>query len=124
MAGPQKVYMHTMQHRNWMREQKSLAALRTKRLPGLSNFFTVVCLFGGGDNRPPSWLLPHFLDFIDLLDLYRVKLFPWARAPPSRLIWARDGICKFRDSLRPDLNGIPKEMKWLLNDQMDFSSHG
>lgn len=92
--------------------------------PRLYDFFKTVGLFGEGDKPPPSWLLPHFLAFVDSLDLYRAKPFASGRAPPSRLIWARDGVCKFPDSPRPDMNGAPKEMKWLLNNRTDFSANG
>ena len=92
--------------------------------PRLYDFFKTVGLFGEGDKPPPSWLLPHFLAFVNSLDLYRAKPFASGRAPPARLIWARDGVCKFADSPRPDMNGAPKEMKWLLNNRTDFSSNG
>ena len=92
--------------------------------PRLYDFFKTVGLFGEGDKPPPSWLLPHFLAFVDSLDLYRAKPFAPGRAPPSRLLWARDGVCKFPDSPRPDMNGAPKEMKWLLNNRTDFSPNG
>ena len=92
--------------------------------PRLYDFFKTVGLFGEGDKPPPPWLLPHFLAFVDSLDLYRAKPFVSGRAPPSRLIWARDGVCKFPNSPRPDMNGASKEMKWLLNNRTDFSSNG
>jgi len=92
--------------------------------PRLYDFFKNVGLFGEGDKPPPPWLLPHFLAFVDSLDLYRAKPFGPGRSPPSRLIWARDGVCKFPDSPRPDMDGAPKEMKWLLNNRTDFSSNG
>ena len=92
--------------------------------PRLYDFFKMVGLFGGGDKSPPSWLLPHFLAFVDSLDRYRAKPFPPGRAPPSRLIWACDGVCKLPDSPRPDMNGAPKEMRWLLNNRTDFGPNG
>ena len=92
--------------------------------PRLYDFFKTVGLFGEGDKPPPSWLLPHFLAFVDSLDLYKAKPFASGRAPPSRLIWARDGVCKFPDSPRPDMKDAPKEMKWLLNNRTDFGSNG
>ena len=92
--------------------------------PRLYDFFKIVGLFGGGDKSPPPWLLPHFLAFVDSLDLYRAKPFPSGRAPPSRLIWARDGVCKFPNSPRPYMNGAPKEMRWLLNNRTDFGPNG
>lgn len=92
--------------------------------PRLYDFFKVVGLFGGGGKPPPPWLLPHFLAFVDSLDRYQAKPFQSGRAPPSRLIWARDGVCKFPDSPRPDMNGAPKEMRWLLNNRTDFGPNG
>ena len=81
--------------------------------PRLYDFFKSVGLFGESGRPPPAWLLPHFLTFVDSLDLYRAKPFPTGRSPPSRLIWARDGVCKFPDSPRLDMNGASKEMNWL-----------
>lgn len=96
-----------------------------EKLPSsLYDFFKTIGLFGAGDTPPPPWLLPHFLAFVDSLDLYKAKPFLPGRSPPSRLIWARDGVCKFHNSPRPDMSGASKEMKWLLNNRTDFSSNG
>ena len=93
--------------------------------PRLYDFFKSVGLFGEGDRPPPSWLLPHFLAFVDSLDLYKAKPFELGRGPPTRLVWARDGVCKYPESPRPEMrDDDPKEMKWLLNNRTDFGSNG
>ena len=63
--------------------------------PRLHDFFESVALFGEGDRPPPSWLLPHFLAFVDSLDLYKVRRFKVGRGSRTRLIWARDGGCRY-----------------------------
>ena len=93
--------------------------------PRLYDFFKSVGLFGEGDRPPPSWLLPHFLAFVDSLDLYKAKPFELGRGPPTRLVWAKDGVCKYPESPRPEMgDDDPKEMKWLLNNRTDFGSNG
>lgn len=92
--------------------------------PRLYDFFKDVGLSGAGDQPPPPRLLPHFLAFVNSLDLYRAKPFLSGRAPPSRLIWARDGVCKSPDGPRPDMNNAPKDMKRLQDNRTDSSSNG
>lgn len=91
--------------------------------PRLYDFFQSVGLFGESDRPPPPWLLPHFLAFVDSLDLYNARPFAAGRAPPTRLIWARDGVCKFSESPRPEMKNALKEMRWLLNNRTDFGSN-
>jgi naphtho-gamma-pyrone polyketide synthase len=89
--------------------------------PRLYDFFETIGLFGDGNNPPPKWLLPHFLAFVDSLDKYRPVPFKPGRAPQTYIIWARDGVCKFPESPRPDwTEGATREMKWLLNNRTDF----
>ena len=93
--------------------------------PHLYDFFNSIGLFGTGDKAPPSWLLPHFLAFVDSLDRYRAVPFPSGHAPQTHLIWARDGVSKHPDDPRPYMDDkTPKEMKWLVNNRTDFSSNG
>lgn len=96
--------------------------------PRLYEFFSSIGMFSSPDNNkpPPSWLLPHFLAFVDSLDLYRAKPFaPGMRKPKTSIIWARDGVCKDETVPRPQMReSDPKEMKWLLNNRTDFSSNG
>ena len=94
--------------------------------PRLYDFFNSIGLFGSGEKAPPSWLLPHFLAFVDSLDKYRATAFPnGANAPETHIIWARDGVCKLPTDPRPPMRADdPKEMKWLLNNRTDFSSNG
>lgn len=94
--------------------------------PRLYDFFNSIGLFGSADKAPPSWLLPHFLAFVDSLDKYRAVPFPKGeRAPETHIIWAKDGVCKSPSDPRPPMrDDDPKEMKWLLNNRTDFSSNG
>jgi len=90
-----------------------------EKLPArLYDFFNSVGLFGKGEKAPPSWLLPHFLAFIDALDAYKPVPFPADKAPKTFIIWARDGVCPNDDSPRPEMrDDDPREMKWLLNNR-------
>ena len=93
--------------------------------PRLYDFFDSVGLFGKVNRPPPSWLLPHFLAFVDSLDLYKARPFKVGRGPPTRFIWARDGVYKYLESPRPEMrDDDPKEMKWLFNNRTDFASNG
>ncbi|GAB1193046.1 hypothetical protein APSETT444_002248 [Aspergillus pseudonomiae] len=96
----------------------------------LYGFFNTIGLFGEGKTAPPSWLLPHFLAFIDSLDAYKAVPLPftdakWAKKmPKTYIIWAKDGVCGKPGDPRPDppTDGSkdPKEMVWLLNDRTDL----
>ncbi|OGM44778.1 polyketide synthetase PksP [Aspergillus bombycis] len=96
----------------------------------LYGFFNSIGLFGEGKTAPPSWLLPHFLAFIDSLDAYKAAPLPftdekWAKKlPKTYIIWAKDGVCGKPGDPRPDppTDGSkdPKEMVWLLNDRTDL----
>jgi hypothetical protein len=47
------------------------------------------------------------------------------QAPPTLLIWARDGVCKNPDDPRPPpQDDDPKSMKWLLENRTDFGTNG
>ena len=93
--------------------------------PRLYDFFNSIGLFSTGDKAPPSWLLPHFLAFVDSLDRYRAVPFQPGHAPQTHLIWARDGVSKNPDDPRPYMDDkTPREMKWLVNNRTDFSSNG
>ncbi|EEA24206.1 hypothetical protein TMatcc_007275 [Talaromyces marneffei ATCC 18224] len=102
--------------------------------PRLYRFFDDMKIFGDGKTPPPKWLLPHFLAFIDALDLYRAVPFPIndpkyeSRLPKAYLIWAKDGVCGKLGDPRPapseDGSRDPREMLWLLNDRTDFGPNG
>lgn len=88
-------------------------------------FFESVGLFGGShtNKNVPKWLRQHFDSVVRMLDGY--DPLPWPDAPPTAIIFARDGICKDpsgpRMETRPD---DPREMLWLLHNRTDFSAHG
>ncbi|KAL9126698.1 MAG: hypothetical protein Q9217_004295 [Psora testacea] len=93
--------------------------------PRLYDFFKSIGMFGTSASGPPSWLIRHFLAFVDSLDKYRAQPFPPGKAPKTSIIWAKDGVCKFPDSPRPEgyrnEEGVdPKEMRWLLENRTDF----
>lgn len=95
--------------------------------PRLYDFFTSIGMFGTGEGAkaPPSWLVPHFLAFVDSLDKYEAKPYTSGNAPKTHIIWARDGVCKSPTDPRPPMRADdPKEMKWLLNNRTDFSANG
>ncbi|EQK98258.1 Thioesterase [Ophiocordyceps sinensis CO18] len=89
-------------------------------------FFESAGVFGsmGVDaKKVPDWLRPHFGACIRILDGYKPS--PLANAPPTYVVYARDGICK-----NPNLPKIetspddPREMLWLLHDRTDFKAEG
>ncbi|CAK3990765.1 polyketide synthase [Lecanosticta acicola] len=91
--------------------------------PRLYQFLNGLNLFGEGTRPPPSWLLPHFLAFIESLDTYRAVPFAPGTAPKTFAIWAADGVCK--DKPMPELLATdPKEMKWILSNRSDFGPNG
>ncbi|KAI9762130.1 MAG: Type I Iterative PKS [Chaenotheca gracillima] len=93
--------------------------------PRLYAFFDSIGFFGAGDKAPPSWLLPHFLAFIDSLDAYKAVPFAPGQAPQTHVIWAKDGVCKNPEDPRPEPRADdPREMKWLLNNRTDFGPNG
>ena len=97
--------------------------------PRLYDFFTSIGMFGSstdGAKAPPSWLIPHFLAFVDALDRYRATAFPPGRGPDKTcIVWAKDGVCKNASDPRPEpRDDDPREMKWLLNNRTDFGANG
>ena len=93
--------------------------------PRLYGFFNTIGLFGQGNKAPPTWLLPHFLAFIDSLDAYNAVPFPAGKAPKTHIIWATDGVCNTPESPRPEYrDDDPKEMRWLLENRTNFGPNG
>lgn len=96
----------------------------------LYGFFNSIGLFGEGNAAPPSWLLPHFLAFIDSLDAYKAVPLPfddetWAKKmPKTYMVWAKDGVCSKPDDPwpepAPDGSKDPREMVWLLSNRTDL----
>ncbi|KAI9731500.1 MAG: Type I Iterative PKS [Cirrosporium novae-zelandiae] len=100
-----------------------------ERLPDrLIHFFDSLNLFGADPSKKaPEWLVPHFLSTITALDKYKDQAarFDPTTAPKTYMFWARDGICKYPDSRRPEPHpNEPKTMLWLLNNRTDFGSNG
>lgn len=95
--------------------------------PRMFDFVKSLGLFGHGE--PPSWLLPHFLAFIDAL--YEWKPVPWQIAvgpenglPSAHFIWAEDGVCK--EPGGPTLECTdedPRDMRWLLENRTTFGTN-
>ncbi|KAL3478405.1 hypothetical protein BJX99DRAFT_269261 [Aspergillus californicus] len=98
--------------------------------PRLYAFFNKIGLFGEGKAPPPTWLLPHFLAFIDSLDAYKATPFPfndanWAgKLPKTYIVWAKDGVCSQPTDAWPepaaDGSKDPREMIWLLSNRTDL----
>lgn len=91
--------------------------------PRLYDFFDSIGIFGSSTGKMPAWLRQHFSAFIQILDEYKPR--PLLHAPPTLIIYARDGVCKDVDGptieIRPD---DPREMRWLLSNRTDFSGDG
>lgn len=89
------------------------------------DFFESAGVFGAmsGNQKVPAWLRHHFDSVVNMLDGYVPRSLP--NAPPTAVIYARDGICKDpsvpRIETAPD---DPREMLWLLRDRTDFSAAG
>ena len=88
------------------------------------DFFDTLDFFGTNGKAPPTWLRPHFNAFLTTLDNYKVR--PFAGRPlQTRMVYARDGICKHPSDPRPEIRpDDPREMLWLLNNRTDFSGGG
>lgn len=94
--------------------------------PRLYDFFSSIGMFGSAEGKaPPSWLIPHFLAFVDALDRYRARPFALGRGPKTFIVWAKDGVCKNPGDPRPEPRADdPREMNWLLNNRTDFGPNG
>ena len=93
------------------------------------DFLESLDLFGMKGREPPEWLRPHFTAFITMLDRYiPVPFSSRVGAPITRLIYARDGLCKNPGDPRPELplDGVEdtREMTWLLNNRTNFNGDG
>lgn len=95
--------------------------------PRFYHFLEKAGVFGShGGQKPPAWLLQHFLAFIDALDQFEpVPFQPVQATPKTTIIWARDGVLKSASDAhfepQPD---DPKEIAWLLEDRADLSPNG
>lgn len=93
-----------------------LAKLPTR----LYDEFTRLGVFGAdaatGGRALPSWLLPHFAGFVDILHTYTPRPFVTADRPlQTWAIWAQDGVDKQEAvAIRPD---DPPNVRWLLRDR-------
>ncbi|KAI9707015.1 MAG: Type I Iterative PKS [Bogoriella megaspora] len=89
------------------------------------DFLESLDMFGLEGRKPPAWLRPHFTAFITMLDQYRPLPFAGKPIPQTHIIYARDGICKNPEDVRPEVRpDDPREMHWLLNNRTDFSGGG
>lgn len=102
--------------------------VRLEPLPArLHHFFDQIGLLGTGTGKTPGWLLPHFEYSIKALSAYKpeLKSVQDFNAPPTKLIWATDGVCKNPEDPRPPpQDDDPKSMKWLLDNRTDFGYNG
>ena len=82
-------------------------------------------MFGLKGRKAPNWLRPHFTAFIAMLDQYNAEPFVGDEAPSTRLIYARDGLCKGAGAARPEERpDDPREMRWLLNERTELHGGG
>ena len=93
------------------------------------DFLESLDLFGMKGREPPEWLRPHFTAFVSMLDRYLpVPFSSHVGAPLTRLIYARDGLCKNPEDPRPVLSqdgaDDTREMTWLLNNRTNFKGEG
>ena len=100
--------------------------IHLEKLPvRMYDFLNSVGMFGTGGKDLPSWLLPHFLAFIDALALYEPTPFAKGAAPSTHAIWATDGVYRSTGGKRLDERpDDSREMKWLLNDRTSFGPNG
>lgn len=91
--------------------------------PRLYDFLDSIGVFGSSPGKMPAWLRQHFSAFIKVLDEY--KPLPLLHAPPTLIIYARDGVCKEIDGPKIEVHpDDPREMRWLLHNRTDFSGDG
>lgn len=89
----------------------------------LYDFLDSIGIFGSSPGKMPAWLRQHFSAFIRILDEYKPRAL--LNAPPTLIVYARDGVCKNLDDLKIEiLPDDPREMRWLLNNRTDFSGDG
>jgi naphtho-gamma-pyrone polyketide synthase len=89
----------------------------------LYDFLDSIGVFGSSPGKMPAWLRQHFSAFIQVLDKYKPR--PLQDAPPTLIIYARDGVCKDPDGPKIEIHpDDPREMRWLLNNRTDFSGAG
>ncbi|KAL1861558.1 putative secondary metabolism biosynthetic enzyme [Diaporthe australafricana] len=89
----------------------------------LYDFLDSIGTFGSSTGKMPAWLRQHFSAFIRVLDEYEPRPLP--RAPPTLIIYARDGVCKNSDVPKIETHPAdPREMRWLLNNRTDFTGDG
>ena len=80
-------------------------------------------LFGMADRKPPAWLLPHMVGFLDILDTYVPR--PWSGKPlKTTILWAKHGVNE--DGLIQIRPEDPPNMRWLLRErkQTDLGPNG
>ncbi|KAI0008778.1 polyketide synthetase PksP [Xylariaceae sp. FL0662B] len=95
-----------------------------KKLPSrLYDEFNRLDLFGSDVGRkPPSWLLSHFLAFIDVLDTHQPQRFVGRTPLQTWVIWAEDGVNEDGSiEIRAD---DPENMRWLLKKRTDLGPNG
>ncbi|KAF2475265.1 polyketide synthetase PksP [Lindgomyces ingoldianus] len=90
--------------------------------PSLYELFDSMNLFGEAGRKPPAWLLPHFLAFINVLDTYKPVPFQHKAGPETWILWAKDGVAK-RGGV--EVKGDEtREMRWLLNERTELGGNG
>lgn len=94
------------------------------KLPArLYNDFTRLGIFGSdtaAGGRPlPSWLLPHFMGFVDILHTYTPKPYMGPHTLQTWVIWAQDGVDDDGSIIiQPE---DPPNLHWLLRRRTEAS---
>lgn len=85
-----------------------------EKLPArLYDDFNRLGIFGSAAGRkPPSWLLPHFMGFVDILHTHKPRPFAGRTPLQTWIVWAEDGVADDGSiEIRP---GDPPNLRWLL----------
>ncbi|CAM1503350.1 Fc.00g081260.m01.CDS01 [Cosmosporella sp. VM-42] len=84
------------------------------KLPArLYDDFNRLGIFGSvAGRKPPSWLLPHFLGFVEILHTHEPRPFVGQKPLNTWVIWAKDGVSD--DGSIEILPTDPANLRWLL----------
>ncbi|KHN94792.1 polyketide synthetase PksP [Metarhizium album ARSEF 1941] len=79
-------------------------------------------VFGSDGQRPPSWLLAHFVLFAGILSTYKPRVWESTKSLPTWALWARNGVDE--DGLIEIWPDDPDNMLWLLHRRARLDANG